>query len=350
MDVLHTREQIGKFGQFMVVRGEEGSRASVRLQIFDHGPGDREAVEGGRAAADFVEQHQAMRRGQIQYGGDLAHFDEKSGAAAGQIIGGPDAREDAIGDRQPRLLGGHKRAHLRQQDDQRRLAQVGGLAAHIRPCDQEDLVTGGVEVQRVGNKALALLFQKMFDDGMSAAEDEHLAAIGEFGPDVAPRGGQHGERGQHVQLRDGGRGAAQTRRLPGHPGAHLGEEPPFDFADTLVGGENFALVFLEFGRGEALGIYESLLALEIGRNKVQVGLGNFDIKTEDLVITNLQRADAGALALAFFHGRDHLPAALAEIAQAVEFRIESPANDPGIRCQCGRIFGNGSVEALLNVG
>ena len=249
-----------------------------------------------------------MRRGQVQNGGDFAHLHQKSGPAARQIVRSADAREDAIGDGQAGLLGGHERAHLRQQHDQRGLAQVGGLAAHVGAGDEQDLVRGGVEVERVGHEALALLFEQMFDDRMAAAEDDEFAGVGELGAHVVARGGERGEVGQHVELRDGGGGAAQARRLLRDPGAHFGEEAALDFGDALVGGEDFAFVLLQLGRGEALGVDQRLLALEIGGREMQVGLGNFEIEAEDLVVANLQRADAGALAFAVFHGGDGLAA------------------------------------------
>ena len=37
--------------------GEESAGAGVFLQMFDDGPGDRKAVEGCSAAANFVEEH-----------------------------------------------------------------------------------------------------------------------------------------------------------------------------------------------------------------------------------------------------------------------------------------------------
>jgi hypothetical protein len=69
----------------------------------------------------------------------------------------------------------------------------------------------------------------------------------------------------------------------GHPAAHFGKEPAFDFGDAFIGGEHFGFIFLEFGRGETLSVDERLLALEIGRRKMQVGLGDLQIKTKDLV-------------------------------------------------------------------
>ena len=46
----------GEFGQFVVVRGEDGLGTDLVVQVFGDGPRERKAVEGARAAADFVEE------------------------------------------------------------------------------------------------------------------------------------------------------------------------------------------------------------------------------------------------------------------------------------------------------
>ncbi len=70
---------------------------------------------------------------------------------------------------------------LRHQDDERGLAEIGGLAAHVRAGDQEKLLACGLEVEIVGDEALASLAQEFFDDRMAAADDQEFAAGGEFG-------------------------------------------------------------------------------------------------------------------------------------------------------------------------
>src|SRR5712675_1250265 len=113
--------------------------------MLDYGPGDGETVEGGGAAADFVEQDQASGRGVIEDGGDFGHFNEEGGAAAGEIVTGADAREDAVDDGQLGLARGNKRADLRHEYDERSLAKVSGLAAPVRSRDEQELLAGGLE-------------------------------------------------------------------------------------------------------------------------------------------------------------------------------------------------------------
>ncbi len=101
------------------------------------------------------------------------------------------------------------------------------------------------------------------------------------GRDVAAIGGQLCERGEHVHLGDGGGGFAQARGVGGDAGADVDEELALDFEDALVGGEDFALVFFQFRRGETLGVDQRLFALVVGGREMQIGFGDFDVVAED---------------------------------------------------------------------
>src|SRR5271157_415338 len=98
---------------------------------------------------------------------------------------------------------------------------------------------------------------------MASGDDEEFAGGIEFGASVAAVGGELGERGEDIELGDGGGGFAEARGFGGDGGAEIDEELALDFEDALIGGEDFAFVLLEFGRGETLGVDESLLALVI---------------------------------------------------------------------------------------
>ena len=107
-------------------------------------------------------------------------------------------------------------------------------------------------------------------------------------------------------------------RVRGGAFADLGEELLFEGEDLVFGVEHFALVVLQLGSGEALGVGQGLLALVVGGGQVLVGSGDFDVVAEDVVEAHLERRDAGALALAGFDLGDVLFAVLAEVAQFVE--------------------------------
>ena len=73
------------------------------------------------------------RRGRVQDCGDFAHLDQKSGSPARQVVRRANARENSVEQRQLGLHRRHKRSHLRENRNQRRLPQVGGFPAHVGP-------------------------------------------------------------------------------------------------------------------------------------------------------------------------------------------------------------------------
>ena len=113
--------------------------------------------------------------------------------------------------------------------------------------------------------------------------------------------------------------------------------------DLLFGGEDFALVLLQLGRGEALGVDQRLLALVVGGGQMQVGLGDFDVVAEDVVEADLERLDAGAGALAGFDLGDELAAVLAEVAQFVELGVVAGADGAAVGEVDGRLVGDGTA-------
>ena len=350
MNVFHRGEQVGEFGEFVIVGGEEGAGASVLLEMLDDGPGDGEAVEGGGAAADFVEEDEAGRGGVIEDGGDFTHFHEKSGTATGEIIAGADAGENAVGKRELGLTRGNVATHLGHEDEERGLAEVSGLAAHVGAGDEKKLLTPGFEAKIVGNETLTFLLQQFFDDGMTAADDEEFAGVVEFGANVIAVGSELGERGEDVELGDSGGSAAEAGSIGGDAGANVDEELALDFVDAFVGGEDFAFVFFEFGRSETLGVDEGLLALVIGGSEMEIGFGNFNVVAEDLVVADFEGVDGGALALALFHGGDDLLGVQAEVAEFVEFGVIAGADDARLGGDSGRFVGDRFIEKIADVG
>ena len=103
---------LAKSVEFVVVGGEEGAAADVVVEVFDDGPGERDAVVGAGAAADFVEDHQAARRGGVEDVRGLDHFDHERALAAAEFIAGADAGEDAIDEAEDGFAGGDEAADL----------------------------------------------------------------------------------------------------------------------------------------------------------------------------------------------------------------------------------------------
>ena len=66
--------------------------------MFADGPGDREAIEGGGASADFIQEHQRAFAGVVKDVGGFCHFHHEGGLACRKIVDSADTGEDAIGD------------------------------------------------------------------------------------------------------------------------------------------------------------------------------------------------------------------------------------------------------------
>ena len=98
VEVADAGELFFEIGQFVVVRGEESAATDRVVDVLDDAPGERQAVVGAGAAADFVEDDEAAWRGGVEDAGRLGHFDHERALAAGEFVAGADAGEDAIGD------------------------------------------------------------------------------------------------------------------------------------------------------------------------------------------------------------------------------------------------------------
>ena len=92
-------------------------------------------------------------------------------------------------------FAGNEGAHLRQHDDQRVLAQIGRLAAHVRAGDQEDvpgIVPG--EIRVVGDEGHALALECGLDHRMASALDVEGEARVDDRPHPVETHGEIGER------------------------------------------------------------------------------------------------------------------------------------------------------------
>ncbi len=83
---------------------------------------------------------------------------------------------------------------------------------------------------------------------------------------------------------------------------------------------------------------------------LQVGLADLYVKAEDIVELDLERVDAGALALALLDLGDVVFAVAADVAEFVELRIESALDDSAIVEGDGRLGEDAALDALAYVG
>ena len=172
----------------MIVRREERDSTAVRMIVkkLDDRPRQREAIEGCRAASNFVEDDQRSIGGVVENVGGFVHLDHERRFAPRELVRRADAREDAIEDAQSRGGGRDETAGLIEQHDQRDLPKIGRLAAHIGSRDDLNAVAIANDVAVVRNEALA---GDRFDHRMAAVLDHDLRCVAQRRAHISvPRG------------------------------------------------------------------------------------------------------------------------------------------------------------------
>jgi len=212
------------------------------------------------------------------------------------------------------------------------------------------LLARAVEIEIVGNEALAFLAEELLDDRMAAADDQEFSRGIEFWACVSTIGRKFCKASEDVKLGDGGCGAAEAGSFGGDAGADVDVELALDFKNAFIGGEDFAFVVFKLAAGESLGVDKSLLAFVIGRSELEIGFRNFDVVAKDVIEADFERVDSGAFTLAFFHGGNDLLAVLAEVSEFVKFSVIAGADHAGVGGESGRIVGNGAIEEFADVG
>ena len=333
----------------MVMRRKQGARAHAALirDIFDHRACNAHAVIGRSAAADLVQDQQAVSGRVLQNVRHLAHLHHEGGLPARQIVRRADAREHAVHHADVRGGRGHERADLRHDRDQRHLPHIGGLARHIRTGDDSDAVFAPVENGIVRDEQA--VGQHFLHDRMTAVPD--LDAVGEIHDrtGVVIVTGDIGERAQHIQRRDRLRGLLHAVYLGGNLVTHLDKQFVFQRGQPLLRAEHRAFELLEFIRDVSLAVCQRLLADIIVRHGVQIGFADLDIVAEHAVITDLELTDARALALALLDGCNFALAARGEVTQGVDLLIVARADQAALTQQDGRLVHDRQLDQRAHV-
>ena len=252
-----------------------------------------------------------------------------------------DPREDPVGEPDDSLLRGHEAAALSQQDDQRRLAQVGRLAGHVRPGEDDDLRRFRVELQVVGDEHAR--GQRLLDQRMAARLDEEPGpGVDLRAPPAQPGGGGRKAR-ESIDRADGPRRRAELRARRRDALTELAQDLELASIHLLPRAEHDGFLFPELLGHVALCGRQRLLARVVVRDGGRVGVTDLDVVPEHLVEADLQRADAGARALVRFQRRDPLARGSRCIADRVELCVEPGLDGPAVP-RCGRFLQEGAAQ------
>ena len=247
--------------------------------------------------------------------------------AAGQLVAGPHAGENAVGHADRGLAGRHEAADLGHQRQQGHLADVGALARHVRTGNQQTLSAASAPPGRRRNRPQLLAHQRVvghelalrLDDvqhRMPPVDDPQHRLRRPLRPAVVPLPGQLGQGRQHVDLGQGRGRGLHPPPVGRHDVAQLQEQRVLQFLGLLVGRQHLLLVFLQLRRDVALGVLDRLLADVVGGDLLAVGVGDLDVVAEHLVEADLQARDARPLGLLGLVAGDPLLAAVGQLAQA----------------------------------
>ena len=183
--VADAAERLLHLVQFVVVGGKQGLGMSlVLVDILHDGPCDGDAVVGGGASAQFVEQHQTALREVVQYGGGLVHLHHEGTLAGRDVVGGAHAGEYLVHDADGGAFCRHEGAYLRHEHDEGGLPEQGRLTGHIGTCQHDNLLRVVVEQDVVGHIRLADR-QLLLDDRVASLTDVDDERVVHLGADVA---------------------------------------------------------------------------------------------------------------------------------------------------------------------
>ena len=330
--VLHQHLGVGHVGpllrqriELVVVGGEHAAGADLVGQVFRHRPGDGEAIEGGGATADFIEQHQRARAGVVKDVGGLRHFHHEGGLAGAEVVAGADAGEDPIGDSQPGGLRRNPAADLRHQLQQARLAQVAAFAAGVGAREHEQVGVGfAPQADAVGGEGL--LHQELFHHRMATRLDLQQAGlgpvgVGDLGPAVAAGGRQVRQGGQGIELGHQPRGGPDGPRQRPHPFPQPAKQLVFPLGGTGLELQDAPLTPLQFRGDKALLIGEGLAPDPVLRHGFGFGLAHRQEVAKGAVVLEFEGGDAAGAALRQLLLRQPGVLIVELVAQAIELRV-----------------------------
>ena len=325
---------LGEGGEFEIMRGEQGVSAIGRGQMFRAGFGQREAVVRRCAASDFVHQHQRLRGGVMQDVAGFAHFDHEGRLPAGEVVARADAGEDAVDRADQCFRRGHEAADVRQQHDQRVLAHVGALAAHVRTGDDQHAprraTVVAVERQVV---RLERLVAHRFHDRMPAAFDVQACVFDQLRLRPVEFARALGETGEHIEFAQCTSGALERFEIAIEFVEDAFIQQLFARERAVFRRQHLVFELFQLFGDVALGPGQCLPARVVDGCLVDLALGDLDVIAVDAVVADLQRGDAAARAFTGFQIDQELVGMRAEGAQFVQFGVVAFGDHPAVAGQ-----------------
>ena len=347
VDVVYARQDVGQFGELVVVRGKQGPRADPVVQILDHGPRQAHAVVGAGPPPYLIEDNETPAGRVVQDIGDLLHLHQECAASCGDIVSGADSGEDAVHKPYARAGGGNERSDVRQQRDQRRLAQIGRFTGHVRTGDDQHGPVGGGHVQVVGHVPLAA--EHAFDHRVPSGADVQDRGIRDFWLHVPVHGGDLRQGGQDVDVGNSIRGTQQRGGVGRDAVPDLAKQGVLELGDPLLGPQDGRLPFLHRFGDEPLCPDQCLLPDVVRGSPVQIGLTDLNVVPKHFVEPNLQGFDPGARPFVGFQAGNPGLAVRGGMPERIQLRTVAITNHAALLDGEGRLADNSRINEADHV-
>ena len=273
--------------QLMVMGCEQGLGAQ-KLGIADilhHRPGNGQPVKGAGPPSDLIQDQKAFGRGIAKDVGHLRHLYHKGALAGCQVVRRPHPGKNPVHQADIRLRRRHKGTDLGHQHDQGGLPHIGGLSCHIGSGDDGNALFLVIEKRIVADKRAVR--DHLLHHRMTAVLDIDDALPVDLGPYIMVPLRHQSQCGKYIQLRDSPGRPLDPLHLPGNSIPDRAVQLIFQGIQLVLRPQDGILQIFELRRDIPLRVGKGLLAREIVRHHVLVGIGHLQIITEYLVVFDL---------------------------------------------------------------
>ena len=208
-----------------MVMGRKQCLRTKELRVADvlyDRPGDGQAIEGTRTAADLIEDKKTVLCGVSQDIRHLCHLNHKRTLAGSQVIGGADSRKDPVADSNVSLVRRDKASDLCHEDDEGCLSHIGGLTGHVRSRDDGDPVLSIVQICIVCDKQTVL--DHLLNHRMASVLDVDNAFFVDLRLHIVISHGHRGQGCEHVNARNSLRGTLDPQDFRRDLITHVAEQ------------------------------------------------------------------------------------------------------------------------------
>ena len=229
-----------------------------------------------------------------------------------------------------------------QQHDHRRLAHIGGLAAHVGAGDQQH-AAAVIQQAVVGDEGL---FQHLLHYQVAPGGDVQGLLDDEFGFAQGQALGPLGQGSQHVQFADRGGGLLQRYEDLVECVQKAVIKQFFPGQGAAFGRQRLVLEFLELRGDIALGVLQGLSADVFVGRVLRLGLADLDVVAVNPVVAHFQGGDAGALFFPALDLQQEVAGPGGDGAQLVEFLVVAVGDHAAVAQHHRRVLDNGRFQQV----